>query len=320
MNAKDSQPQLDVLHVGFDVHRDTIAACVLNASTGEIVLEQQLKNQPAAVARLIRRIRNHLGEPCCCYEASSCGFILFRQLRDLSVECEVIAPSSIPRRSGDRIKTDRRDAEKLATMHAAGLLTGIEVPDPELESTRAMLRCRQSLVDELTRTKHRATQFLQTRGLVYRDGTNWSQRFWLWLAKVEINEVGSLLAELDPCVYVIDCLPNMDDTMVAERTVPLVLQLRTAHPDTPILLVEDRTFANAPFLPSRRSNHRNSRAAFKVACLELLDSGVEGLYYLEGDDLIGHDAEGTTDGSHPNDLGMLRYANAYEPVLRSILR
>jgi len=187
MNEQDNQHDPDRIFVGLDVHKDTISACVLDSSTGEILLEQQLKNQPAAVARLIKRVRSRFGEPRCCYEASSCGFVLFRQLRDLRVECDVIAPSSIPRRSGDRIKTDRRDAEKLASMHAAGLLTGIEVPDPELESTRAMLRCRQSLVEELTRTKHRTTQFLLTRGLSYRDGTNWSQRFWLWMAKVEIT-------------------------------------------------------------------------------------------------------------------------------------
>ena len=210
MNAQDSQPQLDVFHVGFDVHRDTIAACVLNASTGEILLEQQLKNQPAAVARLIKRIRSRFGEPRCCYEASSCGFILFRQLRDLEVECEVIAPSSIPRRSGDRVKTERRDAEKLASMHAAGLLTSVTVPDPELESTRAMLRCRQAFVDELTRTKHRTTQFLLTRGLVYRDGTNWSQKFWLWLAKVEINEVDQTVLDTDHVTRGLVVEPGVD--------------------------------------------------------------------------------------------------------------
>jgi hypothetical protein len=133
-------------------------------------------------------------------------------------------------------------------------------------------------------------------------------------------EVGALLAEIDPCVYVIDCLPNMNAAMITERAAPLVRQLRTAHPDTPILLVEDRTFANAPFFPARHSHHRDSRAAFKAAYQELRDSGVEGLRYHYGDGLIGFDAEGTTDGSHPNDLGMFRYADAYEPILQGILR
>ena len=132
-------------------------------------------------------------------------------------------------------------------------------------------------------------------------------------------EVGALLAELNPCVFAIDCLPNMSDSMVADRTVPLVTQLRTAHPDTPILLVEDRTFTNAPFFPRLLSEHQDRRAALKRTYGELVDAGVEQLYYLEGDDLLGHDGEGATDGSHPNDLGMFRYADAYEPVLRRIL-
>ncbi len=132
-------------------------------------------------------------------------------------------------------------------------------------------------------------------------------------------EVGGLLAELDPCVYAIDCLPNMNASMIEERAAPLVRQLRKAHPQTPVLLVEDRTFTNTPFFPARREHHQQSRAALKKAFRELKDEGLENLYYLDGDFLLGLDGEGATDGSHPNDLGMMRYADAYEPVLRAIL-
>jgi lysophospholipase L1-like esterase len=133
-------------------------------------------------------------------------------------------------------------------------------------------------------------------------------------------EVGALLAELDPCVYAIDCLPNMDAEMISERAAPLVRQLRQARPDTPILLVEDRSFTNTPFFPARKEHHRQSREALKQAFRELTESGVERLYYLDGDHLLGLDGEAATDGSHPNDLGMVRYADAYEPVLRAILK
>ncbi len=132
-------------------------------------------------------------------------------------------------------------------------------------------------------------------------------------------EVGALLAELDPCVFAIDCLPNMNAEMLTERAAPLVRQLREAHRDTPVLLVEDRTFTNAPFFPSRAEHHQKSRAAFKQAYLALLDAGVENLYYLDGEHLLGHDGEAATDGSHPNDMGMVRYADAYEPALRALL-
>jgi len=179
--------------VGFDVHKDSIAACVYSPATGETLLEQTLRNEPAAVRKLIGRIRDRFGEPRCCYEASSCGFVLFRLLRELGVECEVIAPSSIPRRSGDHVKNDRIDAYKLATLFAAGLISGVDVPDEEIESTRALLRCRTALVEELGRTKKRTTQFLQTRGLSYHGGSNWSQKYWEWLARIELEPVDQLV-------------------------------------------------------------------------------------------------------------------------------
>ncbi len=133
-------------------------------------------------------------------------------------------------------------------------------------------------------------------------------------------EVATLLAEQTPCAYVIDCLPNMNETTVSERTVPLVKKLRVAHDKTPILLVEDRSFTNTPFFPQIKSHHQKSRAALKKAYGELIDAGITNLYYLDGDYLLGKDGEGATDGSHPSDLGMIRYADAYEPVLRSILK
>ena len=133
-------------------------------------------------------------------------------------------------------------------------------------------------------------------------------------------EVATLLAEQDPCAYVIDCLPNMNETTVSERTIPLVKKIRATHDKTPILLVEDRSFTNSEFFPEMKSHHQKSRAALKKAYAELTDAGVGNLYYLDGDHLLGEDGEGATDGSHPSDLGMLRYADAYEPVLRAILK
>jgi hypothetical protein len=133
-------------------------------------------------------------------------------------------------------------------------------------------------------------------------------------------EVGALLAELDPCCYAIDTLPNMTPEMVGERTEPLVRQLRAARPETPILLVEDRTFTNAGFFRNTRELHGRRRGALKGAYERLKASGVKGLHYLPGEPLLGDDGEAATDGSHPSDLGMVRYADGYEPVLRRILR
>ena len=133
------------------------------------------------------------------------------------------------------------------------------------------------------------------------------------------SAVGALIAELDPAVYVIDCLPNMTADDVATRTEPLVRQLRAARPRTPILLVEDRTMTYARFVQSERDGHAGRRAALRRAYENLRHAGVRNLSYLEGEGLLGGDGEAATDGSHPSDLGMVRYADAYEKALRRLL-
>jgi lysophospholipase L1-like esterase len=133
------------------------------------------------------------------------------------------------------------------------------------------------------------------------------------------SEVGALLSELDACVYCIDCLPNMRGPEVARRAGPLVRQLRTARPQVPIVLVEDRTYTNTPFLPSHRERHTASRTALKAAYEQLVSEGVKHLHYVEGEHLLGDDGEAATDGSHPSDLGMMRMADALEPVLRPLV-
>ena len=132
-------------------------------------------------------------------------------------------------------------------------------------------------------------------------------------------EVGQFMAELDPCVYVIDCLPNMAAGAVSERTVPLVRTLRSAHESVPIVLVEDRTYADAFFVPSKRSRNDSSRAALKKSYGQLKAEGVPGLHYVEGEDLLGEDGEATVDGSHATDLGFVRMADVLEPVLRPLV-
>ena len=132
-------------------------------------------------------------------------------------------------------------------------------------------------------------------------------------------EVVELMGEIDAAVYAIDCLPNMQGPEVAERTEPLVRTLRKARPQAPIVLIEDRTYTNTWLLASNRQRHAASRAALKAAYEKLKAEGVEALYYVEGEHLLGDDDEAATDGSHPSDLGMMRMADALEPVLRPIL-
>ncbi|MEN9638064.1 MAG: hypothetical protein RL077_6468 [Verrucomicrobiota bacterium] len=131
--------------------------------------------------------------------------------------------------------------------------------------------------------------------------------------------VGDLLIKIDAAVYVIDCLPNMAAADVRLKCLPLVAQLRAARPTTPILLVEDRRNTNAWILPIRDQHHTDNHAALRECWATLQKEGVSGIYYLNGDDLLGADAEGATDGSHPNDLGFVRQADLFEPVLRAAL-
>lgn len=132
------------------------------------------------------------------------------------------------------------------------------------------------------------------------------------------HELAPLFAEVDAAAYVIDTLPNMTPESVKRRTEPFVRALREKRPETPVLLVEDRTFGSAPLQPVMQRLHAERRANLRAA-YEHLAKDDPHLSYLEGDTLLGSDSEATTDGSHPNDLGMVRYADALEPVLRKML-
>ena len=131
--------------------------------------------------------------------------------------------------------------------------------------------------------------------------------------------VGEYLAKMDAAVYVIVCLPNMNATEVRAKCIPLVKQLKAAHPETPVVLVEDRRNANSWILPAREQHHTDNHAALRESFDALKKEGVTKLSYIEGDALIGDDAEGSTDGSHPNDLGFVRQAAIFEPVIRAAL-
>ena len=132
-------------------------------------------------------------------------------------------------------------------------------------------------------------------------------------------EVATLMAELDPSVFVIDCLPNISAGDVKSRTEPLVRILRKAHPKTPIVLVEDRSYADSFLLTSKRERNETSRVELKAIYDRLKAAGDEHLHYIFGEDLIGDDGDGTVDSSHPTDLGFMRQSEAFARVLKPIL-
>jgi hypothetical protein len=137
--------------------------------------------------------------------------------------------------------------------------------------------------------------------------------------RMELDVTG-FIAELDPAVFVLDCLPNITAKDVEERAEACVKLLRSKHPSTPILLVEDRNYPDGFLIPSRRERNQTSQAALRAAFDRLQRAKTPNLHYLEADDLLGDDGEGTTDGSHPSDLGFVRHAQVFERALRKILR
>jgi len=138
-------------------------------------------------------------------------------------------------------------------------------------------------------------------------------------AKMELA-VAELLAELDAALFIIDAIPNMEPQLVTERAEPFLRHLAAARPGVPILLVEDRTYPAGWLIPAQATQNGGRREAFRQAYGRLLADGVGPLRYLAGEGLLGIDADGTNDGSHPNDLGAHRMANALEPILRDLLK
>ena len=132
-------------------------------------------------------------------------------------------------------------------------------------------------------------------------------------------EMADLMGELDASMYVVDCLPNLDGQAVSERAVPFVKRLRALRPETPILLVEDRTYADSHVDRGRDQNNIGNRAALRKAWDQLKADKVEGIHYLEGDRLLSSDGDGTVDGSHPTDLGFRQQADAFKEVIIPVL-
>ena len=162
--------------VGWDVHKDTIHAAV--AERGRTAPEDlgSFPNTPEAVKRWLRRHGERWGsleQVLVCYAAGPCGYVLCKQLEEQGVVCLVVAPSLIPRRLGDRVKTDRRDALRLASLLRAGELTPVWVPDATHEAFRGLLRAREAAVMDRTRARHRVSKFLLARGHAAPAGTNW---------------------------------------------------------------------------------------------------------------------------------------------------
>ena len=166
--------------VAMDIHKDSMTVAI--AEEGRTpALYGAIASTGAAVAKLADKLSGPEAPLRFCYEAGPCGYGVYRQLRALGHECAVVAPSLIPRRPGDRIKTDRRDALSLARLHQHGELTSVWVPDEEQEAIRDLERAREDFKHAERRVRQRLNGFLLRHGRVYTGGRRWTQAHYRWL-------------------------------------------------------------------------------------------------------------------------------------------
>jgi len=177
-----------ITYVGLDVHKETIAVALADGGgRGDVRAFGQIVNTPAALSRLLTKLVQPGRALKFCYEAGPCGYGIQRQLSIAGHDCVVVAPSLIPKKPGDRIKTDRRDANNLARLHRAGELTAVWIPDPAHEAMRDLVRARLAAVRSLRQARQQLSGFLLRHGFHYSRPA-WTQMHRRWLAGLRFEQ------------------------------------------------------------------------------------------------------------------------------------
>jgi transposase len=174
--------------VGLDVHKETIAVAVADSHSSEVRFVGQIINTPEAIVKLVSQLSKTKDDLSFCYEAGPCGYGIHRQLLQLGSACQVVAPSLIPKKAGDRIKTDRRDALALARLHRAGELTSVWVPDRAQEGLRDLTRAREDIKHLQLQSKQRLLAFLLRHGRRFMGKCNWTQAHFTWMADLKFEQ------------------------------------------------------------------------------------------------------------------------------------
>ena len=188
----------DIIFVGLDVHKATVSVAVAKGvQGGEVRQLGSFPNQADGIAKLVERLAKGGQRLNFCYEAGPCGYGLHRQLPDLGHDCMVVAPSLIPMKAGDRVKTDRRDAVMLAKLHRAGELTAVWVPDGAHEAMRDLIRARATAVRVLGKARQHLQGFLLRHERVYVGKTGGTLAYRRWLTTVRFDHPAQQLVLQD---------------------------------------------------------------------------------------------------------------------------
>jgi transposase len=182
--------------VAFDTSKLRNAIAIAEAGrSGEVRFVGEIENSGAATAKLVRKLSAKYGRLTFCYEAGPTGYGLYRQITSLGHDCMVVAPSLIPTKPGDRVKTNRRDALSLVKLLRAGELTAVWVPDPRHEAMRDLTRARGVGVEDLRRKRQQISSFLLRQGLHYPDNrATWTKAHMTWLASQKLEHVEQRIA------------------------------------------------------------------------------------------------------------------------------
>lgn len=223
-----------ITYVGLDVHKETIAVALADGGgRGDARAFGQIVNTPTALARMLAKLSQPGRTLKFCYEAGPCGYSIQRQLSAAGHDCVVVAPSLIPRKSGDRIKTDRRDANNLARLHRAGELSPVWIPDTAHEAMRDLVRARLAAVRSLRQARQQLSGFLLRHGFHYSRPA-WTQMHRRWLAGLCFEQpihqivLQDHIATIEAATERRDRLTKQIETMLSDWSLaPVVVALQS---------------------------------------------------------------------------------------------
>ncbi len=187
-----------IIYLGMDVHKESITIAVLPEGAKSPTRLDRLPNDLPKLKKWLERVSRD-GEVRACYEASGAGYVLHRAMKEWGYECDVIAPSLIPKRPGVKRKHDKRDAADLARFYRAGELTAVRIPSESDERVRDVVRCRETFQKEILKSRHYILKFLARRGFVFREGTNWCSPHLKWL--LHLTTENSPLEQHDRLIF-----------------------------------------------------------------------------------------------------------------------